>query len=718
MDYITKHSSNVFRLSAVIYANKNYNISPVTMHREVIEDALFQLDNKDGVTLDYLSNFIEKEYSLVFTEDELKKVLYDDSNKKRFLVKPVKGGENYVMLNSDYRVILESRNTKVLGDYIKEYVQENNLDNSAFEIIYRYLYNIYTNNVDGFNRLLAVKNVKDIASFYAPSESDSRVINGFLDWDNEEKNVSIFNLASYAIEYCLMTSRKGTSLQLDKLQKKVFYLDTNLLYRAIGINGEDRKERTLSFFRKLRDTNSILRLSKVTIEEYNRSIDGHIKKIKRNEAPAVRSKVYTEYVDYNDLWYFYHDWASKNQGLDISVFESTLKSMIMDLKEQFQIEEDTFSPFDAKKCENEVMEMASSIRHYGNNKLFDTALCDAHNIKWVEANRNSGENSIFSAKTFFLSSDWGLYYWDSKKHSLEAPIVLMPSQWLSLLLRYGNRTSDDFKSFVCFLNIQTKGQLLTSEQISVILSGISKMTTNLEQQKHFLETIIEIDFKDGAKNLTNEQLKKIAEAEAERLLQEELDATKEKLNKAEDKLELSDKEMQELQQQKASVVGENTRLTSKVSELEAAKVQLLADKDKFKTDAEASEATLLKVYEQNENNHRTQRELLKKKAVKKPRAWAWFFFSLAILFFIAMIVIGLLYEFSECEFATTVNKIISNKLVYFGLTGFLGVINYFTINHLYQCYYNATTITKTENDAKIPEDLKELTFEQFKQKHK
>ena len=196
MDYITKHSSNVFRLSAVIYANKNYNISPVTMHREVIEDALFQLDNKDGVTLDYLSNFIEKEYSLVFTEDELKKVLYDDSNKKRFLVKPVKGGENYVMLNPDYRIILESRNTKVLGDYIKEYVQENNLDNSAFEIIYRYLYNIYTNNVDGFNRLLAVKKVKDIASFYAPSESDSRVINGFLDWDNEEKNVSIFNLAS------------------------------------------------------------------------------------------------------------------------------------------------------------------------------------------------------------------------------------------------------------------------------------------------------------------------------------------------------------------------------------------------------------------------------------------------------------------------------------------------------------------------------------------
>lgn len=391
MDFITKHSSNVFRLSAVIYANKNYNISPVTMHREIIEDALFQLDVIEGVTLEYLSNYIEKEYSLVFTEEELRKVLYDPSNNKRFFIKPVKGGENLILLNSDYRIVIESRNTKVLGDYINEYIQNNNLDNSAFETIYRYLYNIYTNNVDGFNRLLAIKNVKDITTFYAPSVEDSKIINGFLDWDNEEKNVSIFNLASYAIEYCLMTSRKGTSLQLDKLQKKVFYLDTNLLYRAIGINGEDRKERTLSFFRKLRDTNSTLKLSKITIEEYNRSIDGHIKKLKRDETPAVRSKAYTEYVDYNDIWYFYHDWASKNQGLDISVFESSLRSMLLDLKDQFKIEEDTFAPYEAKKCEDELKEMASSIRRHGNEKLFDTALCDANNVKWVESNRNTCE---------------------------------------------------------------------------------------------------------------------------------------------------------------------------------------------------------------------------------------------------------------------------------------------------------------------------------------
>lgn len=707
MDYITKHSSNVFRLSAVIYANKNYNISPVTMHREVIVDALFQLNNKEGVTLEYLSSYIEKEYSFLFTEDEVKKVIYDQANNKKFYIKPVKGGGNLIQLNSDYRIILESRKTKVLGDFIEDYVKENSLNHSVFEIIYRYLYNIYTNNVDGFNRLLAVKNVKDITSFYAPSEEDARFINGFLEWDNEEKNVSIFNLASYALEYCLMTSRKGTSLQLDNIQKKIFYLDTNLLYRAIGINGEDRKERTLSFFRKLLDTNSTLKLTKVTIDEYSNSINGHLKKLRRNEAPSVQSKVYTEYVDYNDMWYFYHDWASKNQGLDISVFESTLRAMLNELREKFKIEDDVFAPYDASACKEELLDRASSIRHFGKDKPFDTAQSDACNIKWVETNRKPGEDSVFSAKSFLLSSDYGLYYWDSKRHTVDAPIVMMPSQWLSILLRYGNRTPDDFKSFVCFLNIQTKESLLTSEQISVILAGISKMTTNLEQQKHFLETIIETDFKEGAKALTNEQIRKIAEVESERLLQEELEAANKKID---DK----NKEVESLQQEQTSANEANSHLKVLVTELKEENAKLAIDKDQFKKEAETSVTTLRKIYEHDANNRSAKREILRQQVLKKSRRRAWFYSILAVSLFLCMIGLGIIQALFDCEFAETLETILNSKLVYFGLTGILGLINCAVFAHLYQCYYNSSTIAKIKDDANIPDNLKDVTFEEFK----
>lgn len=105
---------------------------------------------------------------------------------------------------------------------------------------------------------------------------------------------------------------------------------------------------------------------------------------------------------------------------------------------------------------------------------------------------------------------------------------MLPSQWLSILLRYVSRTTDDFRSFVSFLNIQNKEGVLTAEQISAILSGISDMTDKVEQQRYLLDVIIDSEFKSGAAGKTNEQLKAIAKKDANRILQQQLsEVTKE-----------------------------------------------------------------------------------------------------------------------------------------------------------------------------------------------
>lgn len=136
--------------------------------------------------------------------------------------------------------------------------------------------------------------------------------------------------------------------------------------------------------------------------------------------------------------------------------------------------------------------------------------------------RKPGEENIFSTKTFLLSSDRGLFRWDSKYNTGNVPVVMLPSQWLSILLRYVSRTSDDFRSFVSFLNIQSKEGLLSAEQIRAILSGISEMTDRVEQQRYLLDVIIENEFKSGAGEKTNEQIKAIAKNDANRILQKQL----------------------------------------------------------------------------------------------------------------------------------------------------------------------------------------------------
>ena len=516
-----QQQSNIFRLSAILYANDNYTISPMQLHRKVIEDALYQLNDNNGVTVAGLANYIGEKYLINFTDKEVEQVLHNSKFNTIFSARSV-GTETVYSLHDERRQVLNQRKPKTLNDFINEYVQQNGLAQESVDSVYRYLYGVFTTNVDGFRRMTESGSVTELTQYYSPDEKDTEVINGFLNWDNDEKNVAIFNLASYGLEYCLLTSKKGTHLKLDKLNKKVFYLDTNILYRALGINGVERKQRTHSFLRKLVEAEDDIKITLIAWNEYENSLNKYIKKLRRDHNPAIHSKVYTEYVTYDDIHRAYHLWASSTKNATVDLFVNMLKAEMLQLIEDYHIEIDRLCPFDKQQEEEELKDMAIQIKSLSDHKYFDTAHNDACDIKWVEMCRKPGEENIFSTKTFLLSSDRGLFRWDSKYNSNSVPVVMLPSQWLSILLRYVSRTSDDFRSFVSFLNIQSKEGLLSAEQIRAILTGISEMTDRVEQQRYLLDVIIENEFKNGAGEKTNEQIKAIAKNDANRILQKQL----------------------------------------------------------------------------------------------------------------------------------------------------------------------------------------------------
>lgn len=520
-----KNSENVFRLSAILYASNNYHISTVQLHKKIIEDALY-VSHTDGISIESLAQYIEDKYSISFTENELRKVLNNEKFKDVFSLKPMDGGILY-LLSPARRIVLDSKKTKTLDNYIAQYIAEQHMPQENAEVIYRYLYSVFTTNVDSFHRMIRSSNVRSLTRYYSPKEEEADIINGFLDWGCDEKNIAIFNLSSYALEYCLLTGKKGSSLKLDLLNKKIFYLDTNILYRALGINGEDRKRRTLSFLQKLKEAKSEIKITNIVWEEYNESINGYIKKLRKSETPAVQSQVFTEYISYDDIYRSYHIWASSRSNATIDLFVSMLQAAIRQLLEDYAITIDTEFPFSEEHNKEKLKEIAAQIKGLSETKLFESAYKDACDIFWIDSCRNQGEQTIFSAKTFLLSSDWGLYYWDSHYYSKNIPLVMLPSQWLSIFLRYVTRTNDDFRSFVSFLNIQSREGVLSSEEISVILSGISEITDDIKQQRYLLETIIETEFKQGANGKTQSQLKAIAKRDAEKLLQEQINRMKE-----------------------------------------------------------------------------------------------------------------------------------------------------------------------------------------------
>lgn len=138
--------------------------------------------------------------------------------------------------------------------YIEEYIANNGIDPNKIEIFRQFFYGVFTTNLSAYKKLLQENYSIDVPD-ESYSEEDRLLINGFLNSEDPEKNKAIYNFASSALEFCMMTNKKNTTLEFNNLKNKNLYLDTNIIFRAIGLNGEDRKIRTQSFLSNIARSN-------------------------------------------------------------------------------------------------------------------------------------------------------------------------------------------------------------------------------------------------------------------------------------------------------------------------------------------------------------------------------------------------------------------------------------------------------------------------------
>lgn len=501
--------NQLFRLATVLYADNNYEVSSKTILRKIIESALLSNGNK-YIDIHQLIDFIHENYNLHFDEIEITTIIKSEKE-EGFLVSG-SNGNTKVCLSEKRKQHIESKlNNKTIDYFISEFEKEQStlvIGSDVKEIIYRFLYELLSSNIESFKKLIDSKRkVEDLINLETQTYTsiEREIINEFLKWDNDDKNKAIFDIASYALEYCMISNNgNGTHLQLNNLKNKIFYLDTNVIFRALGINGENRQNRTTTFLKKFTETNTQLVISKFSETEFKDTIAFYIDKL--NKKPLVRPinpAIFKEkyFKSLSDIYDFYYKWRAGKFNDSLDLFEAHIMALYEKFKSDFKVTTDYKIPFEEKndKVIAEINDLASSICSFksqdGVGNGFNSYTIDASNILLVETKREGKSANIFEAKQFIISTDQYLRRWDYQRNLL-TPIVILPSQWLSILLRYVNRTSDDFKSFVSFLNLPNTESKIQSEQLHVILSGISEMTENFEQQRHIVQTIVQKKF-DG-----------------------------------------------------------------------------------------------------------------------------------------------------------------------------------------------------------------------------
>lgn len=472
--------------------------APSTLNKYICKLAeAILLEHTDGISLYALGVALSDHFNLSFTEEEIKEAI-TRKGQNRIIV-----SDALVLLTPAARKSLEGQ--PLLSDELNEVIHEfvaifphSGSTEVVYALLLKYLYFCFNSNVDNLLHLFEQKIATGTTSFEATSE-EITLINEFITWDNGKKNSLVYSLIATCYEYCMLTIKKDNILSSALFRGKRFYLDANIIFRMAGINNEERKTVTQSFVRHCREVGVDLYCTTATLDEVYRVVAAQVEFIKgiAGSSMPVSSSMLESInpnMEVNDFYKIYYDWCRTpgNKYGDYISFNRYLMDLIQATLSQLKVRRSSAYKVSnqAKQYDDEV----ASLRSYKNSKRTwrntstISAETDVTNIKDTLSWRTGTGSNIWQTNDFIVSADQLLISWAGSAFS-GVPIVVLPSVWLSIILRFTGRTDDDYKSFCLFLT--QRQHINASDAIDPIqlLRNINSKTTQTEIKEQIIVEI-------------------------------------------------------------------------------------------------------------------------------------------------------------------------------------------------------------------------------------
>ena len=355
----------------------------------------------------------------------------------------------------------------LLEKYIQEFLFEtkNTYDaDGLLRKLQEYLYFCFNSNKENLLSLLSVQSATVQSSFVA-TNNEVQQINEFVSWDNAEKNKLLYDIISFSYEYCMLTTKKDSLLSQRIFRGKKFYLDANIIFRMAGINKDERYFVTESFIKKCNEVGIELYYTSETLDEILRVIDGQISYIwsMTQGQPPVNSEILKKIdqsSEINDFYVVYYNWCkeSQNNFKDFSSFQRYMWRKIQNVIDNLkfvQIQKCLYDDNNAQfnqKCDS--LEAFKKEKRPNKNNSKASLQTDINNLLYISSLRSSSAvTNLWETNEYFVSADQLLTNWSRTAHS-GVPIVVIPSTWLSIILRFSGRSEDDYKSYCLFMSLR------------------------------------------------------------------------------------------------------------------------------------------------------------------------------------------------------------------------------------------------------------------------
>lgn len=362
------------------------------------------------------------------------------------------------------QISAEEKIKKYVNDYIEQ-VQDIDA-NQLLSLIQKYLYYCFNSNAKNFNSIIGIDfkaNVEeDVINEFKPTPGEIDLINGFMLWNNPEKDKLLYSIVASCYEYCLITTNKNPVISKSIFKGKKFFLDTNIIFRIAGINQDDRMFVTKNFIEKCREVGVSLYYTSAVLNEIYRVIDSQINFIKlmtRGQAPVdpnIISKISFTF-DYNDFYAIYCNWCKEPQNKyhDFISFRTFLLKKINSAISNFEyIDSSNILKEDKNSALFEDLKSFKNAKRSYRATTDESVKTDINQVLFLESLRPKSAKNLWEMNEYIVSADQLLIAWSNKTFD-GIPMVVIPSLWLSIILKVSGRASnDDYKSFCMFMTLR------------------------------------------------------------------------------------------------------------------------------------------------------------------------------------------------------------------------------------------------------------------------
>ena len=513
--YITVNDY-LFRLALVVntsHSRFNDNLTSI-----IIYILYSQKEQTPVMNANEIAKAIHVSLDLEFTPKEIERCMRENSSQFACV-----DGCRFSLSPEGANKIHEEKQQEI-DKKIKEYTEIYHISMSTDDVsklLYSFLYDCLGRNISDLLSVIQGTGVSasDVNGIDRLSNDERKIINDFIEWDDREKNDLLFDLISFAVDFCRLTVKKDSNSFNTLLQGKIFFLDANIIFRLMGLNNRERQETVSNFLRKCINSNIKIRYTSQTQKEVLEAIHFHVRNVEkslqsyRGKGKSVR-KLYQLSNDEDGFLEAYFDWAGKTNGFGkFDDFEQSLKTLYYSSVSNY-IQEEVINII---VTEDEIKSYFQAKNGQTNRS---TAEYDIKNVKYIVQKRKNNNDSVgWNTKEYLISADHKLVEWSMNHVSAVNPVVVLPSVWYSTILKVSGRSDNDEKAFAEFIKIRYM-QDHSVDNIKYLISNVCQKTSDgVLQDMLFDEISNNNEIINHLTNLTQNEIPVIVENTYENVLE-------------------------------------------------------------------------------------------------------------------------------------------------------------------------------------------------------